>query len=100
MEHEHGSEYRLKIVLKDGKEDLTAWLDQGQLVAAIGNARPKGKALWLQERKVLCPSCPNREPKIQEYPVAQSDSARYRPHDSKYLVATGVRNPSEISRTK
>ena len=100
MEHEHGSEYRLKIILSNGKEDLTVWLDQEQLTAAITSAPAKAKALWLQERKVLCGSCPDREPKIREYPVAHTQSQRFRPHDSQYLVATGVRNRGEVSGAK
>jgi hypothetical protein len=97
MEHEHGSEYRLKIVLRDGKEDLTVWLAQEEILAAITASRSRAKALWLQERKVLCGSCPDREPRIREYPIAHSDSQRFRPRDSRYLVATGARNRGEVS---
>src|SRR4051794_39512085 len=99
MGHEHGSEYQLKIVLGNGSEELTGWLSQEELIPAIAAARAKGargKSLWLLERHVLCGSCPDREHKIQEYPVAQSESARFRPHDSRYLVAAGVRNRGEI----
>jgi hypothetical protein len=100
MEHEHGSEYRLKIVLSDGTEDLTVWLAQEEILDAITASRSRAKALWLQERKVLCGSCPDREATIQEYPIAHSDSQRYRPHDSRYLVAAGVRNRGEVSGAK
>ena len=100
MRHEHGSEYQLKTVLEDGNEEFTGWLTQEQLVPAMASARAKGKAFWLRERSMVCLICPDREPKVQEYPVAHSDSSRYRPRDSKYLVATGVRNRAEVFRPR
>jgi hypothetical protein len=96
MGHEHGSEYQLKIVLQDGTEDLTGWLNEEELVRAIKAARARAKAFWLQERILVCVDCADREPRILEYPLAVGESSRCRPHDSKYLVAAGVRNRSAV----
>lgn len=96
MGHEHGREYQLKIVLRDGTEKLTGWLDQEQIAVLMSSACSKSKTTWLQERNVLCPSCPDRDQKILEYPVSNTESSRFRPHDSRYLMAAGVRNRSEF----
>ncbi len=98
MKHEHGSEYRLKVVLRDGNENLSAWLDQEQLSLAMAAALAGRKAFWLQERKLVCLNCAEREPDILEYPVAATESPRCAPHDSRYLMAAGVRNRGEVSR--
>jgi hypothetical protein len=61
-------------------------------------ARGKGKAFWLLERNVVCVECQDREQQILEYPLANGESSRCRPHDSQYLVAAGVRNRAEVFR--
>ena len=94
--HEHGSEYQLRFVLRNGKEDLTGWLTHDQLIKAMAVATAKGRVFWLQERNVICVGCPDREQQIFEYPVGNAESSRCRPHDSRYLVAAGVRNRSEV----
>ena len=94
--HEHGSEYRLRVVLHNGKENLTGWLTHDDLIQAISAAPAKGTVVWLQERNIVCLECRDREQQIFEYPVGNAESSRCRPHDSRYLVAAGVRNRSEI----
>ena len=96
MGHEHGSEYQLRFVLNNGEEDLTGWLTQEQLIRAMAAPSPKGTVIWLQERNVICTDCPDRKQQIFEYPVGNTASSRCRPHDSRYLVAAGVRNRSAI----
>jgi hypothetical protein len=89
MGHEHGSEYQLRITLHNGAEDLTGWLTLDELTTTLAVVRRKSKSIRVQERKVLCASCPDQEQKILEYPVAVSESARYRPR--RYMVAGGPR---------
>jgi hypothetical protein len=60
--------------------------------------REQGKACWLRERIVLCPDCLDQEQEIVvECPIAYTPSPRYRPHDSRYLVAVGSRNRYEFA---
>ena len=90
MEHNHGNEYRVKTVRRDGTEQLSGWTNNEELALAMAAARRlQGKAYWLQERNVLCPSCPDREQTIMEYPLTESPSPRCSPHDSRYLRAVG-----------
>jgi hypothetical protein len=89
MGHDHGSEYQLKIGLLNGGEDSTGWLSLEELTATLALVRRKGKALRIQERRVLCASCPDQEQKILEYPVASTETARYRPR--RYMSAGGSR---------
>jgi hypothetical protein len=89
MGHEHGSEYQLRIALHNGEEDLTGWLSLEELTATLAVVRRKSKSVRVQERKVLCPSCPDREQKILEFPVSTQDTARYRPR--RYFAAGGSR---------
>jgi hypothetical protein len=100
MAHEHGSEYQLKVILVDGKENLTEWLSEEQLTAAMSVAqRRKGTTCWLRVRKVVCVQCAGSEQaSISEFPVTQTGSSRNLPHDSKYLMAAGVRNRSQVNR--
>ena len=53
--------------------------------------RSQGKNYWLRERNVVCPNCLDREQIIVECPIADAPSARYSPHDSRYLMAVGSR---------
>ena len=91
MEHNHGNEYQVKTVRRDGSEELSGWMNSEEQVAlAIAGARGlQGKAYWLQERKVLCPNCLDREQRILEYPLTEIPSPRYSPRDSRYLRAVG-----------
>jgi hypothetical protein len=91
MEHNHGNEYQVKTVRRDGIEELSGWMNNEEQVAlAMAAARRlPGKAYWLQERNVLCPNCPEREQRILEYPLTDIPSPRCSPHDSRYLRAVG-----------
>ena len=87
MAHDHGNEYRVRIVHANGTEQLSAWMDsQEQIPEAMATVHiSPGKTYWLQRRNAVCPSCPDREQRILEYPLAQVPSLRFQPHDSRYL---------------
>jgi len=91
MEHNHGSEYQVKTVRRDGTEELSGWMNNKEQVAlAMAAARRlQGKAYWLQERNVLCPNCLDGEQRILEYTLTDIPSPRCSPHDSRYLRAVG-----------
>src|SRR5260370_5758607 len=91
MEHNHGSEYQVKTVRRDGTEELSGWMNNKEQVAlAMAAARRlQGKAYWLQERNVLCPNCLDREQRILEYTLTDIPSPRCSPHASRYLRAVG-----------
>ena len=91
MEHNHGNEYQVKTVRRDGTEELSGWMNNKEQVAlAMAAARRlPGKAYWLQERNVLCPNCLDREQRILEYALTDIPSPRCSPHDSRYLRAVG-----------
>jgi hypothetical protein len=94
MAHNHGSEYQVRIVHQDGTEELSEWMNSAEQVAqgmAAGH-RPQGAAYWLLERNVLCPNCPDGEQRVMEYPLTDSPSPRCSPHDSRYLLAVGLRD--------
>jgi hypothetical protein len=91
MEHNHGNEYQVKIVRRDGTEELSGWISNKEQVvqALVAGRRAQDKAYWLQERNVLCSDCLDREQRILEYPLTDTPSPRCRPHDSRYLRAVG-----------
>jgi hypothetical protein len=90
MEHNHGSEYQVKTVRRDGTEKLSGWMNQEQVALAMAAARRlQGTAYWLQERNILCPNCLDREQRILEYTLVDIPSPRCSPHDSRYLRAVG-----------
>ena len=95
MAHDHGDEYQLRTVHKDGTEDLSAWMNGDEQVARAVTAvhGPSGTAYWLRARYVLCPDCLNREQGIiVECPLIGVPSARCSPHDSHYLVRVGLKS--------
>jgi hypothetical protein len=98
MAHNHGNEYQVKAVHEAGTEELSGWMNSEQHVAqAMAELhRPQARAYWLQERNVLCPSCPDREQRIVEYPLTDIPSPRSSPHDSRYLLAVGSRNWNDV----
>ena len=63
-------------------------------------AATKGRVFWLQERKCSVLELPGPRTKNLEYPVATRSLRRYRPHDSRYLVAAGVRNRADSLRSQ
>jgi hypothetical protein len=90
MEHNHGSEYQVKTVRRDGTEQLSGWMNKEHVAPAMAAARKlQAKAYWLQERNVLCPNCLDREQRILEYALTDIPSPRFSPHDSRYLRAVG-----------
>ncbi len=99
MAHNHGSEYQIRIIHEDGTEELSGWMRiEEQLAQAIAvvHKRP-GKAYWLRERNVLCADCVDQEQVIiLECPITGIASPRYRPHDSRYLVAVASRNRYDV----
>ena len=94
MAHNHGNEYQVKIVHEDGTEELSGWMNsEEQLAQAMAAAhRPQRKTYWLRARNVLCPNCLDEEQRLVECPLTDTASPRCRPHDSRYLVAVGVRS--------
>ena len=94
MAHNHGNEYQVRTVHKDGTEDLSAWMNGDEQVARAVTAvhGPSGTAFWLRARYVLCSNCPDREQRIVECPLARMLSPRCSPHDSHYLVRVGLKN--------
>jgi len=90
-DHSHGSEYQVKIVHEDGTELLSGWMtSEERVVEAVAAIQwVPGKTYWLQERNVLCAVCSNMGYRILEYPLTDTASSRYSPHDSRYLRAGG-----------
>jgi hypothetical protein len=100
MAHTHGNEYQVVIVHRDGTEELSGWMNSDeQVVQTIAAVHPaRGKAYWLRERSVLCLECSDKAQEIVlECPISDISSPRYHPHDSRYLVAVGSRNPWELT---
>jgi hypothetical protein len=98
MAHNHGKEYQIRVVHEDGTEELSGWMESKEQVAPALAAihRPHGIAYWLRQRNVLCPDCREQDQGIWECPLTGCPSARYRSHDSGYLLAAGWRNRSEV----
>jgi len=86
MAHNHGYEYQIRIVHKDGIEELSGWMNSTDQVAQamLAVQSPQGKTYWLLMRNVLCPNCSDRG-QILEYPIMDIPSSRFLPHDSRYL---------------
>ena len=93
MAHNHGNEFRIRIVREDGIEELSGWMNSAEQVAQVMLAvrRPQGNTYWLLVRNILCPNCSSRE-QIVEYPITHVPSPRYVPHDSRYLQAVESRH--------
>ena len=99
MAHIHVNEYQLKIAHEDGTEELSGWMtSEEQLAQAMAAVhRAQGEVCWLQERNVLCPECFDKgQQTIMECPITGIASPRYRPHDSRYLVAVASRNRYDV----
>ena len=88
-DHNHGSEYQVKIVHEDGTELLSGWMSgEERVVEAVAAIHwVQGKTYWLQERNIVCPDCSNMGHRILEYQLTDKISTRYSPHDSRYLRA-------------
>ena len=93
MAHKNGDEYQIRIVRKDGTENLSEWMYSIEEVAhaMILARKPQGTKCWLLVRSIICPDYPDKK-QISEYPIMDSPSPRYTPHDSRYLQAEESRN--------
>ena len=99
MAHKHRNEYQVRIVHGDGTEELSGWLNGTEQVAQAiaADRKPQGKACWLRARNVLCAGCtPNVERRTVECPLANTQTPRYSPHDSRYLVEVGSKSRYEL----
>jgi len=98
--HNHGSEYQVKVINADGTEALSEWIDHGNVARTMESLRkPQARAYWLRERNITvaaCPICQDREATVVEYPLTDCLSLRSHPHDTDYLVSTGLKGPSEL----
>jgi hypothetical protein len=94
MAHNHGYEYQIRIAREDGTEELSGWMSStGQVSQAMTVVhKPQGTTCWLLERNIICPNCSDRE-QILEYPIMDTPSPRYIPHDSRYLQVVDSRKP-------
>jgi hypothetical protein len=93
MVHNHGYEYQIRIVLEDGAEELSGWMNSTEQVAQTIMVVHKlqGQTCWLLVRNVICPNCSDSE-QISEYPIMDISSPRYMPYDSRHLRAADSRN--------
>jgi len=99
MAHNHGSHYQIRIVHRNGTEELCEWMNSEELLAqTMATAHlAQGDVCWLRERSVLCPDCFEKEQQVVlECPITGISTPRYRPRDSNYLVAVGLRNRYEL----
>jgi len=99
MAHNHGNEYQIRIIHEDGTEEEGGWMKSEEHLAQALAALPgtPGKTFWLRERDVPCPDCRDKEHQtILECRVANIESPRYRPHDSRYLLAVGSKSWYEV----
>ena len=100
MAHKNGNEYQIRIVRKDGTENLSEWMYSIEEVAQamILARKPQGTKCWLLVRSIICPDCPDKK-QISEYPIMDIPSPRYIPHDSRYLKAVETRNGHALGFT-
>jgi len=98
MAHNHGQEYQVRIVHKDGTEELSGWMQsEAQVAPALAAIhRPHGIAYWLRARNVPCPTCRAKDQGIWECPLTGIPDSRYTPHDSGYLQTMGWRDRYEV----
>jgi hypothetical protein len=87
MEHNHGNEYQLRIVCENGTEELSGWMNSIEQVdlAMILSYKTQGTTCWLLVRDT-------DSEQVFEYPIINSPSARYFPHDSRYLQVVESKN--------
>jgi hypothetical protein len=100
MAHNHGSHYQVKVIHYDGTEALSDWTDRGSIAHTLASLRkPQAKAYWLRERSITvadCTLCQDGEVTIVEYPLTDCLSLRNGPHDSAYLVSSGLKDASGL----
>jgi hypothetical protein len=97
MAHNHGYEYRIRVIREDGIEELSVWMNNTDHVAQAMMAvqKPQGKTFWLLVRTIICPNCSDRE-QVLEYPIMNIPSQRCISHDSRHLQAVDLRNRSSL----
>ena len=95
-----GSVYQIKVIFEDGTEELSEWIEQGNVAYTLAVLhKPQARAYWLRERNVTvtsCPLCRDEETAITEYPLTDCLSPLSRPHDSSYLMLTGSKDPFDL----
>ena len=100
MAHNHGSEYQVKVIHEDGTEQLSEWIEQGNIAYTMAALhKPQSRAYWLRERNVIAPFCPlcwNVETAVSEYPLTDHLSLRSHAHDFSYLVLTGAKDSRDV----
>lgn len=104
MAHDHGSIYQVKVIHQDGTEELSEWIEPGEIPYTLASLhKPQATAYWLRERNVtvpFCPLCRDVETTVSEYPVTDHSSLRSHPHDSRYLVLTGAKNSHDLAASE
>ena len=82
----NGDEYQIRIINRDGTEELSGWMNSTEQVAhAMAEVhRSQGKACWLLVRR--------EDQIIMECPITDIPLPRYSPHDSQYLVRVRSRD--------
>jgi hypothetical protein len=97
MTHNHGYEYRIRIILKDGTEELSGWMNSTEQVAqtVIVVHKLQGKTCWLLVRNITCPNCSDKE-QVLEYPIMDTPSPRCIPYDSRHLRAADSRDRNAL----
>ena len=80
-------------VNEDGTVELSGWMNSIDEVAQaiILFRKPDDTNCWLLVRSTAWPDCPDRE-QILEYPIMDTPSPRYIPHDSRFLQEVESRN--------
>jgi hypothetical protein len=100
MAHNHGIEYQIKVVYEDGTEELSEWIEQGNIASRMAALhKPQARHHWLRERTVkasFCPLCRDVETSITEYPLTECLSPRSHAHDSAYLALIGAKDPYDL----
>jgi hypothetical protein len=101
MAHNHGTVYQVKVIHKDGTEELSQWIEQGNVPYTLAALhKPQATGYWLRERSVtvpFCPMCRDVETAVSEYPLTDHLSPRSHPHDSSYLVLTGAKDSRDVA---
>jgi hypothetical protein len=93
MAHNHGYEYQIRIIIENGTEELSGWMNSTEQVAQTIMVVHKlqGKTCWLLVRNITCPTCSERE-QVSEYPIMDTPSPRCIPYDSRYLRTVDSRD--------
>jgi hypothetical protein len=100
MAFNHGNEYQIRIVREDSTEELSGWMNSAEQVAQalILAHKPRSATCWLMVRNILFDNGAYRE-QILEYPIVDRPSARYIPHDSRYLQVAESKNQYMLRST-